>query len=212
MLVLSLNFHYLMHSSALPAKMKTGPILENISKHILLNESEREFFFSLLIEKKLTKRELLHKGGDICRHSTFVIDGALKGYTIDSSGGEHVLNFAVADWWIADMYSLFSQKPGVLFIEALADSTVLLLSRENQELLYKEIPKFERFFRILIENALVANQQRLLDNLSLSAEQRYLNFMKKYPFVLSCAPLHSIASYLGITPEFLSKIRRNKAS
>jgi len=192
--------------------MKTDLIVDNVSKHISLTDEETDLFLSLLIEKKLAKRELLHKVGDVCRNSAFVIEGALKGYTIDNAGGEHVLNFAVADWWIADMYSLFSQKPGVLLIEALADSTVLLLSKENQELLYKQNPKFERFFRILVENALVTNQQRLLDNLSLSAEQRYLNFIKKYPFVLNCAPLHSIASYLGITPEFLSKIRRNIAS
>ena len=192
--------------------MQTDLIIDNISKHISLTTLETEFFISMLTEKKLTKRELLLKEGEVCRHSAFVTDGGLKGYSIDKTGGEHVLNFAVAGWWIADMYSLFSQKPGVLLIEALTDSTVLLLSRENQELLYKENPKFERFFRILVENSLVANQQRLLDNLSLSAEQRYLNFMKKYPFVLNSAPLHSIASYLGITPEFLSKIRRNIAS
>jgi CRP-like cAMP-binding protein len=192
--------------------MKTDLILENITSRISPDEREIKFFLSLLTEKKLGKREFIHKEGEVCKHSAFVVEGALKGYTVDNAGAEHVLNFAVAGWWIADMYSLFSQKPGVLMIEALADSTVLLLSKENQELLYKEAPKFERFFRILVENSLVANQQRLLDNLSLSAEQRYLNFMKKYPFVLNCAPLHSIASYLGITPEFLSKIRRKIAS
>ena len=131
--------------------MKTDLILENISRHISPDKRETEFFLSLLVEKKLGKREFLHKDGDVCRHSAFVAEGALKGYTVDNTGGEHVLNFAVAGWWIADLYSFFSQKPGVLLIEALADSTVF-------------------------------------------------------------APLHSIASYLGITPEFLSKIRRKIAS
>jgi CRP-like cAMP-binding protein len=191
--------------------MNTDLILDNVKRHISLEDHERDYFLSLLVEKKLTKRAFLQKENNVCKHSAFVVEGALKGYTVDATGGEHVLNFAVAGWWIADMYSLFSQKPGTLLIEALDESTVLLLSKEDQELLYQRVPKFERFFRILVENSLVANQQRLLDNLSLSAEARYLNFMKKYPFVLKCAPLHSIASYLGITPEFLSKIRRKIA-
>jgi len=187
----------------------TTLVLENIAKHVKLSEGEEARFISLLSEKKLHKREVLHKEGEICRHSAFVTDGALKGYSVDKTGGEHVLNFAVSGWWIADMYSLFSKRPGVIIIEALADSRVLLLSRDSQEILFNEVPKLERFFRILVENSLVANQQRLLDNLSLSAEDRYLSFIKKYAFVLQCAPLHTIASYLGITPEFLSKIRRN---
>ena len=109
------------------------------------------------------------------------------------------------------MYSYISRKPAVLTIEAIADSEVRLLSWDNQQLLFEKVPKFERFFRILIENALVANQQRLIDNLSSTAEQRYLHFIKKYPLIPSCVPQHNIASYLGITPEFLSKIRRRLA-
>jgi CRP-like cAMP-binding protein len=109
------------------------------------------------------------------------------------------------------MYSLLSEKPAILNIEAIADSEVLMLSRDNQQLLYEKVPKFERFFRILVENSLVANQQRLIDNLSSTAEERYLRFIKKYPTIPSCVPQHNIASYLGITPEFLSKIRARLA-
>jgi CRP-like cAMP-binding protein len=98
-----------------------------------------------------------------------------------------------------------------LNIEAVADSEVAMLSKENQEILYAKVPKFERFFRILVENSLVANQQRLIDNLSATAEDRYLHFIKKYPLIPSCVPQHNIASYLGITPEFLSKIRARLA-
>lgn len=188
--------------------MNTTLLLENVSKHIQLTSDEEERFVSLLTEKTVKKRALLHKEGDVCTHSTFVVDGALKGFSIDKVKSEHVLHFAVPGWWIADMYSLFSEKPGVIRIEALADAHVLQLSRKDQALLFKEVPKFERFFRILAENSLVAYQQRLLDNLSLSAEERYLQFTERYSFILQCAPLHTIASYLGITPEFLSKIRR----
>jgi CRP-like cAMP-binding protein len=191
--------------------MNDNLILTNVNKHISLTDNEQSFFLSLLEHKTIRKREILLKAGEICKHSTFVIDGALKGYTQDADSNEHVINFALKDWWIADIYSLISEKPGVLTIEALADSTIILLSRKNQELLYNKVPKFERFFRILTENSLVANQQRLINNLTLTAEERYLDFTKKYPFVLECAPLHNIASYLGITPEFLSKIRRKIA-
>src|SRR5690606_16588616 len=135
----------------------------------------------------------------------------LKSYKVDGEGKEHILNFAVRDWWIADLYSLFSQKPAVLNIEAIEDTEVLLLSRTDHSLLYERIPKFERFFRILVENALVANQQRLIDNMSLTAEERYLRFIKRYPDIPACVPQRSMASYLGITPEFLSKIRSRLA-
>jgi CRP-like cAMP-binding protein len=182
-------------------------ILNNVSKHISLDKDEKDFFISHLEPRSLLRKKVYLKAGEICRNSAFVVDGALKSYTVDKDGKEHILSFAIRDWWIADMYSYLSKKPAMLTIEAIADSEVLMLSYENQQLLYERVPKFERFFRILIENALVANQQRLIDNLSLSAEERYLYFIKKYPSIPSCVPQHNIASYLGITPEFLSKIR-----
>jgi CRP-like cAMP-binding protein len=191
--------------------MDTSLIIRNVKKHITLPEEEESFFVSLLQQKDLRKRSVVLKAGEVCRDSIFVIDGAMKAFTLDSAKNQHVINFALRDWWIADMYSLISQKPAVLTIEALADSSILMLSKANQERLYTKVPKFERFFRILTENALVANQQRVINNLTLTAEERYVDFTRKYPFVLECAPLHNIASYLGITPEFLSKIRRKLA-
>ena len=191
--------------------MNTEPILNNVSKHIVLNVKEKNFFISLLEASLLKRKEVYLRAGEICKHSAFVVDGALKSFTVDADGREHILSFATRDWWIADMYSYISQKPSVLTIEAIADSEILLLSRENQQLLFEKVPKFERFFRILTENSLVANQQRLIDNLSSTAQDRYLHFIKKYPMIPSCVPQHNIASYLGITPEFLSKIRRRLA-
>jgi CRP-like cAMP-binding protein len=191
--------------------MKTDLVLKNVSRHVSLNVDEEVYFRSLLETRFLKRREFLHREGEICRHTTFVVSGCLKGFTVDKEGGEHILNFAPADWWIADMYSLISQKPGILNIEAIADAEVLLLPREAQQKLYEQVPKFERFFRILVEKSLVANHQRLIDNMSLEAEERYLLFIKKYPTILEHVPQHSIASYLGITPEFLSKIRARLA-
>ncbi len=191
--------------------MDSSVVLANVAKHITLTEKEKTYFISLLDHQTLKRKDFLLQEGEICKYSTFVLDGALKGYTVDKEGNEHILSFALKDWWIADMYSFISQKPGILNIEAVADSEVALLSKENRELLYAKVPKFERFFRILVENSLVANQQRLIDNLSSTAEDRYLHFVKKYPLIPSCVPQHNIASYLGITPEFLSKIRARLA-
>ena len=188
-------------------EMSTALILANVSRHIDLDKTETDFFVSVLEPRRLERKNVYLQSGTVCKYSAFVVDGALKSFTVDKDGKEHILSFAIRDWWIADMYSYISRKPAVLTIESIADSEVILLSYENQQLLYEKVPKFERFFRILIENSLVANQERLMDNLSSSAEERYLHFIKKYPAIPSCVPQHSIASYLGITPEFLSKIR-----
>jgi CRP-like cAMP-binding protein len=191
--------------------MNSELILKNVAKHISLDQKEQDFFTSLLEPKTLTRKKLFLKAGTVCKHAAFVLEGAVKSYTVDDEGKEHILSFATKDWWISDLYSLLSGKPGILNIQAIADSEVLMLSRENQQSLYDKIPKFERFFRILVENSLVANQQRLIDNLSSPAEDRYLHFIRKYPTIPSCVPQHNIASYLGITPEFLSKIRARLA-
>jgi CRP-like cAMP-binding protein len=188
--------------------MSQNIILSGIAKHITLSVSEQEHFVSLLEPKTLRAKKLLLREGDICKHSSFVTSGCLRGYTVDKNGFEHVLTFAPKGWWIADMYSLLSQKPGTLTIEAMQDSELLLLSRKNQERLYDKIPKFERFFRIISENSLVAYQQRLMDNLSLTAQERYLKFCTTYPGLINELPQKQVAAYIGVTPEFLSKMKR----
>lgn len=187
----------------------TDLILENIASFISLENREKDLFVSLLKPDVITRKKVMLQTGEICRYSTFVTRGCLRGYTYDKNGMEHVLNFAPKGWWIADMYSLISQKPGILNIEALEETEVLKLSKSNQELLYKEIPKFERFFRIIIEKSLVASQERVLDNLSLTAEERYTRFCNKYPSLIEHIPLKQVASYIGVTPEFFSKMRNN---
>ncbi|HYF69298.1 MAG TPA: Crp/Fnr family transcriptional regulator [Ohtaekwangia sp.] len=191
--------------------MNTELILQNVSKHIDITKQEEDLFISLLQPKSIKRKQRTLEEGDICKYSSFVIEGCLKAFSVDKDGIEHVLNFACPGWWIADMYSLISHKPAILNIEAIVDSEVLMLSRDDQQQLFKQVPKFERFFRILVENSLVANHQRLINNMSLTAEERYLDFLHKYPSLLEFAPLHSIASYLGITPEFLSRIRARLA-
>lgn len=182
-------------------------LLENIAKHVSLTPEEQTLFSSLTETKNYKAKTILLKAGDVCTHSFFVTKGILRSYTIDENGTEHVVSFACPGWWIADMYSYLSQRPGQLYIEVNEDAEVIVLSKENQEQLYNDIPKMERFFRILIENSLVANQQRLIDNLSFTAEARYDKFIKKYPNLMHSLSQKQIASYIGVTPEFFSKMK-----
>lgn len=183
-------------------------ILNNISGYIHLNAEEKAFFVSRLKPLKLAPRQMLLRQGEICRYSSFVVRGCLRGYSVDQNGFEHILNFAPQNWWIADMYSLITQKPGMLNIQAFDHTEILTLSKISQEDLYLKVPVFERFFRIITENSLVGYQQRLLDNLSLTAEERYHNFCRRYPTLFATVPSKQIASYIGVTPEFLSKMKR----
>lgn len=182
-------------------------ILDNISKIVPLSEAEKQLFLSKTETRQYKAKTILHHAGEICRHSYFVNSGLLRSFNINDNIVEHVLHFACEGWWIGDMYSLLSQKPGNLFIEVMEDAEVVLLAKEDQEALYFEIPKLERFFRILTENSLVAHQERLMDNLSLSAEDRFDKFCKRYPTLTQRVPQKQIASYIGVTPEFFSKMK-----
>lgn len=185
-------------------------ILNNIAKHISPNQEELAYFVSLLEFKKVTKKECLLDEGQICRYISFVNSGVLRAYYLDKSGRESTIMFAVTDWWITDMYCFINQQPAMLNIEATEDSTVFQLQKEDLELLYVRVPKFERFFRIIMQNAYIREQLRVIQNLSLTATERYNNFLAKYPQVASQVTQKQIASYLGITPEFLSAIRSKK--
>ena len=182
-------------------------ILENIAKHVSLAADEQALFLSKTETHTYKAKTILLNAGEICQQSYFVNSGILRSFNITDNIVEHALAFACTGWWMSDMYSYFSQKPGQLFIEVLEDAEVVSLSRENQEQLYFEIPKLERFFRILIENSLVANQQRLMDNLSLTAEERFEKFCEKYGTLVHKVPQKQIASFIGVTPEFFSKMK-----
>jgi len=187
--------------------MDPAIILKNISKHISLTKAEQEYFVSLLDSKQIKAKHFLLKAGEICKESAFVTSGCLRGYTVDKEGVEHILSFAPKDWWMGDMYSMLSQKPGNLNIDALEDTEIIVLSKKNQDVLYEKVPKFERFFRIIVEKSLVSFQQRLMDNLSLTAQERYLKFCTTYPAIINTIPQKQVAAYIGVTPEFLSKLK-----
>jgi CRP-like cAMP-binding protein len=186
-------------------------ILQNVSRFIQLTEEEQQFFTSLLQAKKLRKRQYLLQEGDICRNEYFVNSGCLRTYFTDDKGVEHVVQFAPEDWWVGDMYSFITQTPARYAIDALEDTEVLFFDKPTEEKLYQNVPKFERFFRLLLQNAFVAQQNRILSAMSDTAEERYKNFIEKYPHLEQRLPQHQIASYLGITPESLSRIRRQRA-
>jgi CRP-like cAMP-binding protein len=182
-------------------------ILNNISRFITLTPEEEQYFISQLKVKRLKKKQHLLQEGDICRYDYFVNKGCLRTYTIDEKGLEHILQFAIEYWWIGDMYSFLTQTPARYNIDALENSEVLCLEKNVLEDLYIKIPKFERFFRHLLQNAFVALQERINTSLSQTADEQYCTFIEKYPLMEKRLPLKQIASYLGITPESLSRIR-----
>jgi CRP-like cAMP-binding protein len=186
-------------------------ILKNISRHIDLDNEEVNVFLALITKKDVSKKTLVLKEGQVCKYINFVNSGALRAFHIDKEGKESTIMFAVTDWWVTDMFCFLNEKPAMMYIEAIEDSCIVQLSKENLETLYFKIPKFERLFRILMQNAYTREQLRVIENLSLSAEDRYDSFLHKYPHIANAVTQKQIASYLGITPEFLSTIRKNKS-
>lgn len=182
-------------------------ILQNISKHVSLSPDEETLFLSKVEFKTFKAKTILLSPGEIANCTYFVNSGILRSFTINDNIIEHVLHFACEGWWIGDMYSYISQKHGNLFIEVLEDAELAIISKENHENLYHQIPKLERFFRILAENSLVSHQERLMDNLSLTAEERYEKFCSKYPSLIQKISQKNVASYIGVTPEFFSKMK-----
>lgn len=192
--------------------MNTGLFLDNMRRHIRLTEEEEAVVLSKLRPVKLKRREHLLKQGTVARDLAFVIEGCLRAYALDDNEFEHILQFAPAGWWISDMSSVISRRDSLLNVDAIKPSEILLLSREDQLSLFDDVPKLERYFRVLTENGLVSSRMRLIENLSLTARQRYQRFCQTYPNLINEIPQKYIASFIGVTPEFLSKIRGEKLS
>jgi CRP-like cAMP-binding protein len=191
--------------------MNYSRILANIQKHVTLEEKEISFFTSMLVEKRVHRKDFILKEGEPCSCIYFVNEGALRAYYLDRDQNESIIMFALSDWWITDMHGFANEKAAMLNIDALEESTVLQLQKKYLDLLYEKVPKFERFFRVVMQNAYIREQLRVMQNLSMTAEERYEAFLKKYPQFAQRIPLKQIASYLGMTPEFLSVVRKKKA-
>jgi len=192
--------------------MEYDSILSNVQRHIAISEMETAYFCSLLGSQTLYKNELVQEQGWICNTINFVDSGILRAFFINKDGKDSTIMFAIKDWWITDMYCFLNNKPALLNIEALEESRVLQLKFTQLEELYNKIPKFEKFFRILMQNAYVREQLRVLDNISLTTEERYNRFIQKYPQIVKRVTQKQIASYLGVTPEFLSAVKRKSSA
>ena len=188
--------------------MKPDLLLKNISKHISLTVDEKEFFISLLKTKSIKKGEYLLRQGDVCKHESFVIKGCLKSYYEDDNGAEHIIDFLVEEWWADDLYSFFTQTESKSNIKALENTEVLQISKDDLETLYQRISKFERLFRLIFQRAYISQRDQINLMLSTPAEERYLQFLKKKPYATRRFPQKDIASYLGVTPQFLSILKK----
>jgi CRP-like cAMP-binding protein len=183
-------------------------ILVAIEKHITLDDVEKAVLFSLLEERSLKTGDLIAKAGDTCQYFIFVSMGCLMSYYTDEDGVERVLQFAQASWWTGDLNTFTKREPSIYSTRAIVDSEVLMLTPRGLNDLLERVPKFERYFRIIFQNSLIAHGRRIMETISFTAEQRYESFRQRYPTLEQFVPQKYIASFLGVTPEFLSKLRR----
>lgn len=181
-----------------------------INKCIVIDDEERNLYHSFLEKQKVKKKAFLLEAGQVCKYEWYVIKGCVRTFYIDDNGFDVNLMFAVEDWWLSDLQSYTEEKPSRLFIQALEDSVLWRITKQNKEKVFDKIPKFERMFRIMLQRSNIAMQYRLLQTYTLTAEERYQEFIKHYPKIPQRIPQHHIASFLGISPEFLSKIRNRK--
>ncbi|MBC9911993.1 Crp/Fnr family transcriptional regulator [Chitinophaga varians] len=178
-----------------------------VDRIISLTPEERQLFHSLLKFRRVRKRTYLLQEGEVCDFEAYIVKGCIRTYYLSDDGTETILSFAIEGWWVSDIYSFTEKAPSNMFIESLEDCELLIIDYKSKATLYEKIPKFETFFRLLIQRSLFALQRRFHSLVSQTAEQRYLAFIEKYPQVVQRVPQNQIARYLGVSPEFLSKVR-----
>ncbi|MFM2266751.1 MAG: hypothetical protein RL757_191 [Bacteroidota bacterium] len=184
-------------------------LYRNISQKVVVSTEEFERFAAVFEEKIVQRGDFVLKIGEIAQHTNYVVQGCLKMFSIDANGYEHVIQFAPEDWWIGDQNSIVSQKPAFVSIQAIEKSVVFSIPESKMEAIFDECPRVERYFRILAVRRFVALQERVYKGNAQLAEERYLEFIEKYPTLAQRVPQHDIASYLGIKPQSLSRIRKN---
>lgn len=184
-------------------------LLKHLQEKVELTDNDRKRIPMFFEHKKIRKRQFLIQEGDFCKNLTFVSEGIIKSYTLDDKGNEHISLFAWEGWWVSDFRSFICGEKSILSIDAIEDSEVLLISKPNYERLLEEIPVMERYFRILYQNSLVTKDRRLISSNTYSAEEKYKELVSMYPQIPQRIPQHLIASYLGVTPETISRIKKN---
>lgn len=187
------------------------PLLIYFDRLLPLSKDEKKLVTETFHPRLFRKRQYILQEGNICNQMYFVVKGCLRMYKIDDQGSTHLIQFASENYWITDLGSFHSEKPSALNIDALEDAVVLHISRNDLIVLYTQAPKFDRIFRVLIENSFVSLQKRLLQTISSTADERYQYFLDTYPHLANRLSQTQVASFLGITPEFLSRLR-NKLS
>lgn len=185
---------------------------KDIFKGLVFTDKETEIIDAVFHKIKVKKGETLLNTGEIASSKYYIIEGCLRSYHIDLDGREHTVQFGIKDWWITDFTAFFTTEKAITTIEVIQDATLYKISKQDKDFLYNQIPKIDRFFRIKLEKSFATFQKRILANLSLSATERYTNFMETYPNVVKKIKNYHIASYLGITTESLSRIRKELAS
>jgi CRP-like cAMP-binding protein len=185
-----------------------GQLAKSIGEKVVLSIEEFELCKTFFIPKKIRKKQTLLLEGDVCTYNTFIEKGVLRSYTIDEKGNEHIVQFGFEGWWITDLSSYLTGANSTHTIEAIEDSELLLLTTAAREELMVQLPAFERYQRLLLQNAYIALQARVNSALNLTAEEKYLKLTASYPNIIARVPQHMVASYLGLTPETLSRIRK----
>jgi len=188
--------------------MNLQPVINQLSNYLPLEKQEIEELEKRATERRIKRRQFILQEGDVCTRYTFVVEGCFRMYKVDHAGKEHNLQFAIENEWICDIGSFHTEKPSELYIEAIENSVIIQIDRPDLLHFYVNYPKFDRNFRVMIEDAFVALQKRVLQNISSSAEERYLDFLENHPHLFNRISNVQIASYIGVTPEFLSKIRK----
>ncbi|MEP3371932.1 MAG: Crp/Fnr family transcriptional regulator [Maribacter dokdonensis] len=183
-------------------------ILNNIKRHVFLNPNEEKEFISILKTTKIKRRQFIDQPNQISQYRNYVVKGSFRSYFIDNQGKEHTIQIAIEDWFVSDFYSYITQTPATLFVEALEDSIILQMTYDDIEGLCKKIHGLSEFFRVTTEKAFAFSRKRALSNLSMTAEERYLEFNDRYPSIVKRVPQYALASYLGMSAEFLSKIKK----
>ena len=184
---------------------------KNLKLHVDLSQQELEIVHQHFQHKTYPKKTLLLKAGQVCNFEAYLLKGSIKRYYIDQNGDETILQFAVEDWWVSDVASFCQQVPSRFYIETMEETELLQINYQNKELLFKGLPKLERVFRLLVQCAYAVLENRFFTGITDAAEDRYLQFIKKYPGLPQRVPQYQIASYLGITPEALSRIKATLA-
>lgn len=179
---------------------------------VALTAEEEQQISAYMSPKKLRRKQYLLQEGDVCKTIAFIEKGALRCYSVDESGGEHIIQFGVEGWTVSDLYSFLTGEPATYNIEAIEDSELILISKSAHEELLKTVPKYETFTRLNITGAYLAMQKRLTGIISATPEERYAAFTELYPNIVQRVPQHMIASYMGLTPETLSRVRRRISS